>query len=472
MNKQAYLSGDVSKGYCDFLLLDTDKHPLEEPFVLDDTKTGRKQLKQLIHHWFDQGIQVLYCGLESTGGYENNWYRLLCQLASCLNVKVARLNPKAVKACRDASLVRTNTDAISAYGIASYMIGWPEKIRYRPHSFESTVDWQSIRGQVRFTAMLTKQQTQLKNQLEKLLYSHLSELMVYCRHGVPGWLLRLLAGYPGRRALLEAGYKKLSGEKGVSEAKAKSLLGKLDGDQLDTPAPARHTMAGTARQITHLQMQVKSEKDYLADQLRDHPDVKLLTTIKGVGEASAVQLVAEIEDISRFRSIKGLCCYFGVHPTWKQSGDDTWKKGMSKQGRPAVRGTLYMCGLSMIRCNEHIRRLYHRFRENAMNHYQAMGVIMHKLLRIIGGMLKSRIPYDPEIDRANQRRTESHQKAQKDASAAKKKASENRNRYSESASSSTKANDAPISHQQYQKRKQGASQASEIEALAGSPPAN
>src|SRR5699024_704251 len=143
------------------------------------------------------------------------------------------------------------------------------------------------------------------------------------------------------------------------------------------------------------------EQAFLVDQLQAHPDVKLLTTIKGVGVASAVRLVAEIEDITRFDTIKGLCCYFGVHPTWKQSGDDKWKKGMSKQGRPAVRATLYMCGLSMIRWNDHMKELYHRFRGKGMNHYQAMGVVMHKLLRIIGGILKSKTAYDPQVDKAN-----------------------------------------------------------------------
>jgi transposase len=471
MRKQAYLSGDVSKGYSDFVLMDAHKQILEGDFVLDDTKTGRRQLTNLIEHWFDQGLQELYCGLESTGGYENNWYHLLCSLAGRWNVKVARLNPKAVKACRDASLVRTDTDALSAYGIASYMIGWPEKIRYSPHQAEPGSNWLKTRQQVRFTAMLTKQQTQLKNQLEKLLYQHLGELLVYCRHGIPGWLLRLLATYPSRQDLLEAGSKQVAAVKGISGDKAKSLLGKLDKEQADTSAITRHTIAGTARQINHLQAQINNEKTFLTDQLRDHPDVKLLTTIKGVGVASAVALVAEIEEITRFDSIKGLCGYFGVHPTWKQSGDGHWKMGMSKQGRPGVRGTLFMCGLSMIRWDERMKALYHRFRGKGMTHYQAMGVVMHKLLRIVGGILKSKTPYDPGIDQANQMRAEKRRKAKTAASEMKKEASTSRDRYKTSQQPLPPENDgAPISRRQHQKRKQAASQSSVSEEYAGSPP--
>jgi hypothetical protein len=55
MRKQAYLSGDVSKGYCDFLLMDANKQILDQGFVLDDTKQGRWQLTELIKQWFKGG---------------------------------------------------------------------------------------------------------------------------------------------------------------------------------------------------------------------------------------------------------------------------------------------------------------------------------------------------------------------------------------------------------------------------------
>jgi len=36
-----YLGGDVSKGYCDFVILDKNKKIIEEGFQLDDTKESQ-----------------------------------------------------------------------------------------------------------------------------------------------------------------------------------------------------------------------------------------------------------------------------------------------------------------------------------------------------------------------------------------------------------------------------------------------
>lgn len=102
MNRSAFLGIDVSKGYADFILLDPDKQTLEETFTLDDTRQGRHILTELIDTWFSGGITHLYCGVESTGGYENNWFTVLCGVAASYGeqgqtLRVARVNPKAVK---------------------------------------------------------------------------------------------------------------------------------------------------------------------------------------------------------------------------------------------------------------------------------------------------------------------------------------------------------------------------------------
>jgi transposase len=137
METIAYLGIDVSKGSADFLLVNTRKETLEEGFVLDDCSQGRKVLTRLIDSWFTGGITHLYCGVESTGGYENNWFNLLCSLAAAYDKKnktlrVARVNPRPVKACGQAAMLRTQTDQTSAFAIASYLIGFPEKVRYSP----------------------------------------------------------------------------------------------------------------------------------------------------------------------------------------------------------------------------------------------------------------------------------------------------------------------------------------------------
>lgn len=476
MEKIGLLGMDVSKGSCDFLLLDSDKETLEEGFALDDCKQGRKTLSTLIDQWFSEGLTHLYCGVESTGGYENNWFRLLCSLSASYAakgkiLKVARVNPKAIKATGQAALLRTQTDQTSAFAIASYLGNWPKKITYSPQDGRSTdTQWMVARQQVGFITMLHKQKTQLTNQLDKLMYQHTGELLVYCRHGIPGWMLRLLNRYPSREQMSRAGCDKLASIKGISADKAAKILGKLDSDQPASSPMSCHTIKATARQILHLQAQIQTEDDYLISQYNEHPDAKLVESIKGVGIASAVRLVVQIEDVTRFADAKKLCAYFGVHPTWKESGDGRWKPHMSKQGRSSVRATLYMCGFSAIRCNEEFKALYHSFRKKGMNHYQAMGVVMHKLLRTVYGILKHQTPYDPAIDRQNRKNAEKvREEIKKKTKQASRKKQSSRQRFM--TPDVEGVDQPPISRRAWKKRKQEASQSSDEEECAGSPPA-
>ncbi len=295
--------------------------------------------------------------------------------------------------------------------------------------------------------------------------------MINCRNGIPAWLLRLLSRYPSREHLRRAGVKKVAGIKGITSGKAHSLLGRMDGDQPATPTLDCHTIKATARQLLHLQDQINIQQAYLSGLFAEHPDVRLLESIKSIGLDSAVRLMVEIEDVSRFDSSKTLCAYFGVHPTWKESGDGHQKTGMSKQGRAQVRGILYMCSLSAIRWNPDSKRLYHRFRKKGMNHYQAMGVVMHKLLRIVYGVLKNQKPYDPKVDRDNRQRSQEKQEQYQWEIARKKTVQKTtRQRYMSQEADSTE--DAPISRRAYKKRKREASQSSSVEEYAGSPPAD
>jgi transposase len=152
----------------------------------------------------------------------------------------------------------------------------------------------------------------------------------------------------------------------------------------------------------------------------------------------------EIEDINRFESSKRLCSFFGVHPKFKQSGDKIAGIRMSKQGSSEMRAILYMVAKSAMVYNPHIRKIYDRFKQQGMAHNQAMGVIMHKILRIIYGMLKSKTEYVPEVDIENQQRTIASQPRTKKVQTDGKK----KQRYQELST------EAPISKIELKKRKE------------------
>jgi transposase len=84
--------------------------------------------------------------------------------------------------------------------------------------------------------------------------------------------------------------------------------------------------------------------DRIDSELRQHakadPRVKILTTLPGVGQFTALVMVAEIGDISRFGSARKLASWAGLTPTVRGS-DRTVRHGhISKQGSAWLRWAL------------------------------------------------------------------------------------------------------------------------------------
>ena len=78
---------------------------------------------------------------------------------------------------------------------------------------------------------------------------------------------------------------------------------------------------------------------------------------------------------------------------------------MSKKGRKEPRAILFMVAMSSITANTLIHDLYQKHVANGMEKMAAIGLCMHKILRIIYGMLKNNTPFNPEIDMRNRERT-------------------------------------------------------------------
>lgn len=453
MTTKGFLGIDVSKGYADFILIGAQEEIIEKSFRLVDNDQGRKKLLQLINQWKEKGLTDIFCGVESTGGYENNWHSLLKSLQTKGGIYAARLNPKAVKAVSDAVLRRTITDSVSAENIALYLAKFPEKIDYGLN-FISDNKFKDGRDHLTAIQMHIKQCTQTKNQLGMWLYSAFPEILIYCRYGIPQWLLRMLVKYPTPQKVASAttGLTKI---KGITQEKAASLKSKALRNNQPVSVQTAHIISVAASEILHKIELIDREEKFLTELYKNNRQVKLLTGIPGVGISSAVKLILEIEDIQRFDNAKKMASFFGVHPSFKQSGDGKWGSHMSKRGRGTIRATLYMCALSGMQHNPVLKPIYKRCRENGMTYNQAIGVIMHKLLRIVFGVLKSGKSFDAEVDCENQRNAKKKQEQQKKNT--EEKSRENKRQTYRYQSLET---DGPISGRKAAKiKKQTASQA-------------
>ena len=399
--KHFYLGVDVSKGYSDFMLLDAKKRRVEEDFQLDDTFDGHQKLYHILSALCDQHPDAhIYAAVESTGGYENNWFGALVKFQSSLPLKIARLNPCGVHNNSKAGLERNITDPISAENVAKYMIEHPENVTYQQHD-----PLASLRKQWSFVKMLSKQKTQWLNQLESNLYGANPEVLGYCKNGVPNWVLSVLARYPTAAKLAKAKKSSLASIPYVTEQKAKELIQSAKKSVASaTDQITAQIIKATVKQIQQLTKAINAQEKILTDTC-SIPEVSLLKTFQGIGDISAIGLFLEIGSVERFATAKKLASFFGLHPRYKQSGDGSWGFHMSKMGRIVPRQILYMVAMTAVQCNPLIAEIYLKHTEKGMKKKAALGVCMHKICRIIYGMLKHNSVFDANIDRNNRKKS-------------------------------------------------------------------
>jgi len=396
-----YLGSDVSKGYADFVILDSRKQRVMKNFQLDDTFEGQCHLYNILNQFLaDHSEATLFATVESTGGYENNWYNALVKFQSTLNIQTARLNPLGVMHNSKADLKQNNTDKISAQSIAEYLITHPEKVTYQQED-----QMASLRKQGGVIKMLTKQSTQLLNQLESLLYTANTELLAYCKNSTPAWVLKLLLQYPTAARLARAKVPVVSRIPHVTSERAQELV--ISAKRSVASASDRiieELIAATAKQILHLKKTINEQAELMVKEC-SIPEVDILKTFTGISDSSAIGLILEIQAVERFKTVKKLASFFGIHPVYRTSGDGSSGFRMSKKGRKEPRQILFMVTLTAIRSNPLIRNIYLERTEKGMEKMAAIGLCMYKILRIIYGMLKHGKPFDPQIDLDNRQRT-------------------------------------------------------------------
>ena len=133
--------------------------------------------------------------------------------------------------------------------------------------------------------------------------------------------------------------------------------------ELDLPAASREIVADCLAVIDGLEPVI----DRIDGELRLHakadPRVKVLTTLPGVGQFTALVMVAEIGDITRFGSARKLASWAGLTPTVRGS-DLTVRHGhISKQGSAWLRWVLNQAAQTAKR--------FPRVRRHLLQHRQA-----------------------------------------------------------------------------------------------------
>lgn len=452
MKDYGFLGADVSKGMCNFVLHNFQGEELEPNFQLDDNRSGHESLCNLLKD-FKRRHQLakLVVGLESTGGYENNWYIGLRKQSKSLGLEVHRINPKRIYHEARTEGRRTIDDGVSAQVIAGYISKNYSRLAKPNSEIESTdSELLGLKRFHKYIGSLIKQNTRSKNALEKLLYQILPELLSLKGEKYPAWFLNLLIKYPTREKVLKAGCEGLTSIKGITTEKATKILEsvKKSVGGIDTQLE-QNVIRALAEDIKLLNHKIKSLKKELreAANVNLEKQIKIVTSIRGIADDTAVGILLEIGNLARFSKGRNLVAFWGINPTFKQSGDKKVYVGMSKDGSPRARALLFLAAMNVMIHEPYFKAIYAKQKKKGKTHYDALGVLMSKLTRVIYGLLKNDSEFDAGIDRFNQEK-----KLIEPNSKVKPRNTKNaERRYQETQ------NDAPISGRQRKKRRQEAS---------------
>lgn len=124
---------------------------------------------------------------------------------------------------------------------------------------------------------------------------------------------------------------------------------------------------------------------------------KLLMSISGIGEKTALLLLVSTNNFKNFKSSKALSKYFGVAPRLYHSGNKKLSLGKCRTTKGFVRSVLYVCSWSAIRFNAQCKALYERILESGKAKKLALIAVCNKLLRQSFGVIKGAQTYNPNF---------------------------------------------------------------------------
>ena len=137
---------------------------------------------------------------------------------------------------------------------------------------------------------------------------------------------------------------------------------------------------------------IKDTKERIDETADTDPRARLLTTMYGIDNYSALTIVGEIGDIRRFSSSEKLISYAGLNPSVHQSGNTLRTGHISKQGNKNLRWILVQCSHVAVQGDTTLGRFYNRIKKRR-GHNIAIVATARKMLKYAYAMLINNIPY-------------------------------------------------------------------------------
>jgi len=128
-------------------------------------------------------------------------------------------------------------------------------------------------------------------------------------------------------------------------------------------------------------------------------EIQDICTIPGIGELTAVIVLAETNGFELIRNKRQLTSYAGLDVKEKQSGTSVKKKAkISKQGNRNLRKAMYLPSLSSVKYNKSHKELYTRIIEKNGIKMKGLIAVQRKLLELIYVIYKNKTVFSNDYE--------------------------------------------------------------------------
>jgi transposase len=387
---------DVAKEYSTAQGIDNNEKKLFYLRFSMDSK-GLTELRNAMSKC-SENLDEIAVAMESTGCYHINLYCFLC----AEGVRCAIINPLLISKFAQRSLRKTKTDKKDAMTIAQFLLNNEKTLC----TAIATQDTQDLKDLARERESLAWMIAALKNDLKRLLQTTFPELETLCKRLYTETMLNFLRQFPSARLIREA--KKKDIEKALICPGEDRKRVRINVDDLIAAAGRSVASAGIAKELivsekvtTILYLQEHCDKitEALVDACKATriEDLEIIKSLDGVKNITGSTFLAEMGDLSNFKSYRSLIAFAGLDPSTNQSGKYEGPSRISKRGNRHLRRVIHIMTLCAVRSKNIFREYFLRRKAEGLPPMKALLATSHKLIRAIFSMLTHKMPLKKEV---------------------------------------------------------------------------
>ncbi len=367
----------------------TDRYSKVFSFTVD-----REGFERFLAFLEEEGVkEEVLVGVEASGPYALTIAHFLVEHG----YPTVEVNPFQAAEFRKSQGKKAKTDRVDARSLAAFlMVGSYKQMAHSNPLLEN------LRELTRFRSDLLQDRTRQLNRLQETVAEAFPELGSHLASLNSPTALELLARYPGPEALA-------NDPAGVAASLSKVSHGHISQAQTEAIISSARLTVG----LLHRQMALSLKLRLLAEAVLslnaqiteiEHAIEELFKQLPHkpsdfpIGKVqSLASILAEIDDINRFATLKQFLSHFGWCPKTFQTGVFSLAHPrMSHAGNPYVRRVIWMLAILAVKSVPRLRDYFQHRTAAGKKKMHSTVAVARKLLSIIYAVLKTGRPYDPK----------------------------------------------------------------------------